>query len=219
MPWMWIVAGPNGAGKSTLTALFLKKLGNPDLIKLNADEVTAALRAKDAFTEQSALNLRAAQMIDKRVEDCITESQDFLVETVLSSRKYRDDLERAKDAGYKIGLIYVSLYPPQLSPLRVDERVRLGGQAVDPETAISRYWRSHEQLSWFVSRVDTGLIYDNSDHDCEPRLLARVIQNGKRFEIFSEPTVNPAVYGALKKAADDLPSDHEWVEIRQNFTP
>jgi len=214
VPWMWIVAGPNGAGKSTLTSLFLKELGNPNLIKLNADEVTAELRAKDAISEQSALNLRAAQMIDKRVEDCISEGQDFLVETVLSSSKYRDDLERAKDAGYKIGLIYVSLYPPQLSPLRVDERVRLGGHTVDPETAISRYWRSHEQLSWFISRADLGLIYDNSDHVYEPRLLARVIQNGKRFEIFVDATANIAVYCALKKASDEMLNDHEWVDIR-----
>jgi predicted ABC-type ATPase len=55
MPWTWIVAGPNGAGKSTFTGEFLRNLGMPPLRKLNADEVTAALRAKDLVSDQNAL--------------------------------------------------------------------------------------------------------------------------------------------------------------------
>ena len=43
--WMWIIAGPNGAGKSTFTDNLLANA--PDLLKLNADERTATLRAAD----------------------------------------------------------------------------------------------------------------------------------------------------------------------------
>ncbi len=54
---MWIVAGPNGAGKSTFTGEFLRNLGMPPLRKLNADEVTGALRAKDLVSDQNALTV------------------------------------------------------------------------------------------------------------------------------------------------------------------
>ena len=125
--WMWIVAGPNGAGKSTFANEFLKTLGHNDLEKLNADERTARLRAAFPDAEQDDLNLLAAIEIDREVEACIAAGQSFVVETVLSSPKYRDDVLAAKAAGFTFGLIYISLFPPELSPLRVGERVAKRG--------------------------------------------------------------------------------------------
>jgi predicted XRE-type DNA-binding protein len=114
---MWIIGGPNGAGKSSFAGRFLDDLGHRQLIKLNADERTLALRAAFPDVPLNDLNLRAAIDIDKQVEDCIKAGQSFVVETVLSSPKYRDDVLAAKATGFKFGLIYVSLYPPELSPL------------------------------------------------------------------------------------------------------
>lgn len=114
--WMWIIAGPNGAGKSTFAGKFLDDLSHRRLIRLNADERTRELRAKSPDAAQNELNLRAAIEIDKEVEDLIKAGRSFSVETVLSSPKYRDDVLTAKASGFKSGLIYVSLYPPELSP-------------------------------------------------------------------------------------------------------
>jgi len=169
---MWIVAGPNGAGKTTFTGEFLRNLGMPPLRKLNADEVTATLRAKDLASDQNALNLAAAQIVDSRVEESIKNGVDFLIETVLSSGKYRDDLEAAKAAGFKTGLIYVSLHPAELSPKRVEERVQKGGHDVDRQTAISRYYKSHAEMAWFAARVDILMIFDNSAVNGDPILIA-----------------------------------------------
>ena len=201
---MWIVAGPNGAGKSTFTGEFLRNLGMPPLRKLNADEVTAALRAKDLVSDQNALNLTAAQIVDSQVEESIKNGVDFLVETVLSSDKYRDDLEAAKGAGFKTGLIYVSLTPAELSPERVEERVQKGGHHVDRQTAINRYYKSHAQMAWFAARVDILMIYDNSAVDGEPILIAS--KTPGRPPVHVCPGINPEVDLALLAAFPASPT-------------
>ncbi|MBF0488283.1 MAG: zeta toxin family protein [Nitrospirae bacterium] len=90
--WMWIIAGPNGAGKSSFAGDFLGSLGHRNLVKLIADERTIELRKKFPAALQDDLNLKAAIEIDKEIEDCIKSAASFVVETVLSSPKYRDDV-------------------------------------------------------------------------------------------------------------------------------
>jgi len=196
MPLMWIIAGPNGAGKSSLTARFLQNMGDRDLLKLNADEVTAEFLASGRAGAQDELNLAAARYVDAQVERCIEERRSFLVETVLSSGKYRDDVEAAKAAGFQVGMMFVSLHPPELSPKRVAERVLRGGHDVEPGRAIARYHRSHEELAWFASRMDVLLVFDNSRAEAEPALLAR--KYGDILDIWWGK--NPAVDRAMAAA-------------------
>jgi hypothetical protein len=59
--WMWIIGGPNGGGKSSFAGRFLDDLGHRQLIKLNADERTLALRAAFPDVPLNDLNLRAAK--------------------------------------------------------------------------------------------------------------------------------------------------------------
>ncbi len=193
--WMWIIAGPNGAGKSTFTNILLAT-GGVALIKLNADEVTLELRKRDNTAPLRELNLRAAQEIDEAVAENIRAGRSFFVETVLSSDKYRDDVIAAKARGFKIGLIYVSLFPPELSPERVATRVAKGGHDVDRDTAIDRHRRSHEQLRWFAARADVLAVYDNSLNDATPRLIATK-SDGERMKVHARG-INPSVDRALR---------------------
>lgn len=170
--WMWIIAGPNGAGKSSFAEDFLINIGYPDLVKLNADERTLELRKQFPREPQHNLNLKAAIAIDKDVENFIDAGQSFVVETVLSTDKYRDDVVKAKVKGFKFGLIYISLYPPELSPLRVSERVAKGGHDVDRQKAIERHSNSHDQLRWFAPEADLFMVFDNSNCNGQPILLA-----------------------------------------------
>ncbi|MBF0563409.1 MAG: zeta toxin family protein, partial [Alphaproteobacteria bacterium] len=170
--WMWIIAGPNGAGKSSFAGDFLVDLGHRSLIKLNADERTLKLRETNPAAPQDGLNLRAAVEIDNEVAECIKSRVSFSVETVLSSGKYRDDLLAAKENGFKFGLIYVSLHPPELSPQRVNVRVTKGGHAVDHDKAVERHRKSHEQLRWFAPQADILMVFDNSVKDGDPVLVA-----------------------------------------------
>ncbi|KJU86984.1 Zeta toxin [Candidatus Magnetobacterium bavaricum] len=193
--WMWIIAGPNGAGKSSFVGDFLVDIGHRNLLKLNADERTIELRKKFPAALQDTLNLKAAIEIDKTVECCIKSRVSFVVETVLSSQKYRDDVLAAKEAGFKIGMIYISLYPPELSPQRVSERVAKGGHNVRAEKAIERYRKSHEQLSWFAPQADVFMAFDNSLKDGSPVLLASRVNNEPLK--YLARGVNPYVDSAL----------------------
>jgi len=206
MPSMWIVAGPNGAGKSTFTAKYLQESVLPrGILKLNADEVTARYREHDKDSPQDELNFRAAREVDAQVLNCILDGQSFLVETVLSSGKYRESVALAQRYDFQFDLVYISLFPPELSPSRVGERVIKGGHAVAWDKAIARYHRSHEELVWFAGQADLFMIFDNSADDGEPMLIAS--RNG-RLEAVSPPAerfhvrgVNPTVDEALSKVS------------------
>jgi predicted ABC-type ATPase len=195
---MWLIAGPNGAGKSSFTDQFLDDLGYRDLIRLNADERTLELRQRSPDAAQSELNLRAAIEIDQGVEDHIKARRSFVVETVLSSRKYRDDVQAVKRAGFWFGLIYISLYPPELSPLRVAERMAKGGHDVAVAKAIERYHRSHMELRWFAPRADILLVFDNSAPHGAPVLVAT--PTSRKALKYLHRGLNPAVDEALNAA-------------------
>ncbi|MEO5345135.1 MAG: zeta toxin family protein [Magnetococcus sp. YQC-9] len=195
---MWMIAGPNGAGKSSFATHFLDDLGHRALIKLNADERTLALRDPFPEASQNQLNLLAAQAIDREVADHIQAKRSFMVETVLSSPKYRDDVLSAKESGFKFGLIYISLHPPELSPLRVSERIAKGGHAVEAAKAMARYHRSHAQLIWFAPQADILMVFDNSAKDGHPILLTSRV-NGRSLHD-PPPGLNPAVDAALEAA-------------------
>jgi len=204
-PWMWIVAGSNGAGKTTFTREFLRNLGHPELLGLNADERTQRLLPRFPGTPLEEINLMAAQQIDAEVLAAIRAGRSFLVETVLSSDKYRDDLLEAKSRGFRIGLIYVSLNPAELSPARVSVRVRKGGHDVDVERAIARHGRSHAQAAWFAQLADTFIAFDNSSRERTPVLVATKLM-GEPL-VHANPGVNPAmdvVVGAVE--GSPLPS-------------
>jgi len=192
---MWIIAGANGAGKSSFAGDFLTNLGHKDLIKLNADDRTSELRKLNPDAPIPELNLQAAIEIDQKVVDYINEGKSFVVETVLSSKKYQDDVLEAKSKGFKIGLVYVSLYPPELSPQRISIRVKKGGHNVDHDKAIARHQKSHQQLSWFAPRADTLFVFDNSLDSDKPTLIA-LRGDGKPLKYLARG-VNPAVDQAL----------------------
>ena len=166
------------------------------LIKLNADERTVQLREKFPSAPQDDLNLKAAIEIDQEVVDCINGGRSFVIETVLSLNKYRDDVIATKEKAFKIGLIYVSLYPPELSPQRVQVRVDKRGHNVDHDKAIKRHRKSHEQLSLFAPQADALFVFDNSSDPNQPVLVA--LREGVKPIKYFAPGVNPAIDNALK---------------------
>ena len=171
MPWFWIVAGPNGAGKTTLvTAGVVRQIAGIELTSLNADVRTAAILAKEPNAQDA--NLRAAIETDARVVSCIEAHVDFLVETVLSSDKYLDDVDRAIALGFNIGIIYVGLVKPAASLRRVRQRYELGGHDVPPDRIVERWSRSIDMLGRFAPKVHRLFVFDNSRSD-GPLLIAR----------------------------------------------
>jgi len=178
--WMFIVAGPNAVGKTTFVSHFLKNLHYEKLIKLNADEKTLELRQTKENTGKTLdeVNLLAAKETDASVFNCIETDQSFLIETVLSSEKYKKAVHEAKRKGFRMCFIYVSGYPAAISPARVNVRVRKKGHNVPSEKALSRYERSHQLAPWFAQNSDIFMAFHNSNKNRKPVLTTAIdLQN------------------------------------------
>lgn len=204
--WLWLIAGPNGAGKSTYAAKLISKLRaagrvGAELVKLNADERTAELKTQFPERPQEDLNLQAARETDAALAQGIAEGRPVIfIETVLSSPKYQDDVLAAKAGGYAIGLVYISVHPPELILGRIRDRVAEGGHNVPPRKALARYHRSHANLVWFAPQADLLLLYDNSSRKTGPVLIASK-EAGKKL-LHQAKGLNPAldhVITTLKK--------------------
>ena len=202
-------AGPNGAGKSTLTAKLIVNLQassvvGSKIIKLNADERTAIAEIKKFPRLLRDLNLKAAQEIDAELVRCIAEDKPYIfVETVLSSTKYQDDVLEARSRGYNIGLIFVSVYPPELILERIKDRVAEGGHNVEARTALDRYKRSHANLVWFGQHADKLFFLDNSGEK-ERAVLVATREAGKGL-IHKAKGINPTLDHAIRALQKNEP--------------
>jgi predicted ABC-type ATPase len=161
VPWFWIVAGPNGAGKTTLVEKgLLQAIVGHGLMALNADVRTRELLAADPLLPDA--NLRAAMEIDAQLAACIEQRVDVLVETVLSSDKYLDDVDRALALGYQVGMIYVGLASSADSVRRVALRHERGGHDVPRDRVVARWSRSIAMLGRMAGKVDRLFVFDNT---------------------------------------------------------
>jgi predicted ABC-type ATPase len=177
---MWIVAGPNGAGKSTLTRYgVIPGISGQNLVELNADERAQQILAAEPEISNAAL--RAARDTDARVARCITQDEDFLIETVLSTDKYIRDAERALSLGFQIGMVYVGLATPQDAIRRVALRVARQGHDVPADRIVARWARSAAMLGRFIPLCERLYVFDNSRAATEgdPVLIAYKDQGGR----------------------------------------
>ncbi len=118
------------------------------------------------------------------------------VETVLSTAKYQRLVTLAKSLGFHFHLFYVALDSPQRNVERVSARVLKGGHDVPEQKIVERYWRSLDQLPWFLKAADSAEIYDNSG--AEPRLVARKADG----EVVVAETVPTNLSKAIRAAAN-----------------
>ncbi len=73
-------------------------------------------------------------------------------------------LQRCKDDGYRVTLIFLWLPSPQAALARVARRVRQGGHGIADHVVVRRYWGGLRNLRrLYLPLADVGLVYDNSD--------------------------------------------------------
>ncbi len=174
-PTLWIIAGPNGCGKSSLyNRTDIEGWGGSVWI-INPDLLTQSIVEQERVGLADA-NLIAVQRLERWLHASIDVYQTIGVETVLSTGKYRPLVERAKEAGFRVRMIYVVLATVTLQAQRVRLRVAEGGHDVPPEKIAARRARSFDQLAWFARNVDDCYIYDNSTG--EPQLIAESMGGG-----------------------------------------
>lgn len=169
-PTFWIVAGPNGSGKSTLYSnTDIEGFGRSIWI-INPDLLAARIRTNENMQLLPA-NGEALTRIELWLNASIHAYQTVGVETVLSTDKYRKLVTQAKERGFEIRLLYVTLRTAEMNIERVRLRVAAGGHDVPENKIVERRERSFQQMPWFLEQADIAHIYDNSDRI--PALIAR----------------------------------------------
>jgi predicted ABC-type ATPase len=139
-----VVGGPNGAGKSTFIAEFLRR--HP-CTYLSTDAIAAEM----APHNPASVQFEAGREFLNRVEQQLTQLEDWIVETTLSGRSFRRVLSRAKSAGFRITIVFIYVDSADASLARVHERVRKGGHDVPEEDVRRRFLRTFRNF-WHVYR-------------------------------------------------------------------
>ncbi len=157
-PQIIIIGGPNGAGKSTLAPHLLKDTFNLREF-VNADIIALGL---SAFAPESVA-FEAGRIMLKRLRYLSAAGQSFAFESTLATRSYAAWLNKLKQQGYSLHLVYLWLQSPELAVERVRERVRLGGHHVAEAIVRRRYQKGLRNLfSLYMPLADSWAVYDNS---------------------------------------------------------
>ena len=158
-PKLYIIAGCNGAGKTTASMSIL-----PDVLDcrefVNADEIAKGL---SPFNPEEVA-LVAGKLMLQRINYLLQRRSTFAIETTLATRSYQGLVERAKEKGYEVILLFFWLPTPDMAVKRVAMRVAEGGHNIPVDIIIRRYHAGIRQLfEIFVPSVNYGSLYDNSE--------------------------------------------------------
>jgi predicted ABC-type ATPase len=153
-----IIAGPNGAGKTTFAREFLpNEAGCP--IFVNADLIAAGI----APFRPETVAFRAGRLMLQEIARHTAERRSFAFETTLSGRTYAPMIDRWREQGYIVKLIFLSLALPDEAVARVAIRVRQGGHNIPVDTILRRFESglTHFRETYRL-RVNFWQLYDNS---------------------------------------------------------
>ena len=131
-------------------------------VSFNPDDIVRSLREHMPGVTELEIVRRAQAESDAQVDRAILARRSFLVETVLSSDKFRARVTEAMGEGFRFGLVFVTLRASSLHLARVADRVVEGGHDVPADRVLARRIRSHAAFGWFALRAHRGLVIDNT---------------------------------------------------------
>jgi predicted ABC-type ATPase len=178
-PRLVVIAGPNGAGKTTFYETFLASLPLPFV---NADRIARTLAPEDP----ASIAYGAAEVADRERRELLALRRSFIMETVFSdpAGDKLGFLRDAQAAGYAVILLFVGIESPDLSILRVTQRVLEGGHDVPPDKLQQRFPRTQRNLAAALRFVAVAAVFDNSSLD-QPYRHVATWHDG--HEIFRDP--------------------------------
>jgi len=160
MKKLYIIAGPNGAGKTTASYTIL-----PDILDcnefVNADEIA---RGISPFNPD-IVAFQAGRIMLNKIYDLLENGKTFALETTLSTNSYVSFIEKAKQKGYKIILLFLRLSSEELAIKRVETRVIEGGHDIPIKVIRRRYQNGLKNLfRKYIHIVDKWFLVDNSEN-------------------------------------------------------
>ena len=168
-PRYTVLGGPNGAGKSTTFAR-LTEWGYRSGAFLNPDEI-----AKGLDSPEPARAVAAGRETLRRSRAWIAGRRSFVRESTLSSREIVRSAQAARDAGYRVTLIFVGLNTVCVTKNRVRVRTRSGGHAIPVRDQERRFLRSFDNAPRVAAIADEAYFLDNVSG--QPRTVA-VVHHG-----------------------------------------
>ncbi len=95
----------------------------------------------------------------RRLQDLLARHEDFAFETTLSSKSFVGLIDKARQGGYSVNLIYYWLDSVELAIERVKSRVLEGGHNIPTDTIIRRYQAGLRNfLTLYCDKVDYWLL-------------------------------------------------------------
>jgi predicted ABC-type ATPase len=107
----------------------------------------------------------------------ILASRSFAIETTLSGHSELRVMEDARNAGFKVNLIFLGITGPDTALARVRARVRDGGHDVAATDIRRRYDRTMINLAAAIRLADRSFVLDNQGRG-RPRLLI-IVNEGR----------------------------------------
>lgn len=158
MPNLYIIAGCNGAGKTTASFTVL-----PEMLAceefINADEIARGL---SPFNPDKAA-IEAGRLMLSKIDRLISSNEDFAFETTLATRSYAKTINKAKENGYTVALVFFRLDSVELAIERVKTRVLEGGHNIANMVITRRYHSGLSNLfSIYIPICDYWMIFNNS---------------------------------------------------------
>lgn len=180
MKEMILVGGPNGAGKTTFIESFLD---TQKFTYLGADLIAYEMCPEDV----ASVAAKAGREFIKRIKAHRLAGDWVIVESTLSGRSLSRHVERFRDAGYLVRVIFISIPNANVSAERVRIRVNKGGHDVPLEDIKRRYLKTHQNF-WQLYRplVDRWFLYENQK--LGHRLIALGIKN--QYDVIDKPAMD-----------------------------
>lgn len=108
-------------------------------------------------------NMKAMREVIQLMNHAIENRISFHQETTLSGQGQKKWIEKAKQNGFEVILLYVGLKDADLAIERVQQRVAKGGHGIPQETIRKRFQQSLKNLESIASLCDRVELYDNTD--------------------------------------------------------
>lgn len=129
----------------------------------------------------------AARILDYIREELLLLKVSFTFETVMSHESKIDFLRKAKEAGYRTYLYFVTTEDPDINVDRVRQRVAKGGHSVDETKIRERYSRTMNMLIDAIEVSDRAFLFDNSTDNADNASYICEVTNGDTL------VLNPAI--------------------------
>ena len=170
MPSLYIITGSNGAGKSTIGPEYLPEdirdnytVFDGDLLFVNKQrelfpQITRSPKEAKKLAFEYVVNT-----FERLTADALSRNDTFVYEGHFTNNATWDTPKQFKQVGYTIHLLFFGLTDPDLSQLRVTNRVIEDGHFVDRVTIESNFKGNLEMLNVNFQFIDNLTIIDTSE--------------------------------------------------------